>query len=190
MRQTNHSSPRKNFYLSMLSESDNTAEHEMSTSDHGPFHCVRFAGVRSVTTALSGESQPAIWRRSDRDRKGFDPTFCKTSACYSAKVRAVSATNTEAFACVIKAFSPVFPELIISVKQAGAGIEPKSRKSELSDDSESTETSARNESAVVQQTRTTNRWGIPKFPNEELPDDKQQSVCPPDDGCGGSRLAA
>ena len=77
----------------MLSKSDKTADHEMSTSDHGPFHCVRFASVRSVTTALSGESGAAIWHRSDRDRKGFDPTSCKTSACYSAKVRAVSATR-------------------------------------------------------------------------------------------------
>ena len=91
----------------MLSESDKTADHEMCTNDHGPFHCVRFASVRSVTTTLSGESGAAIWHRSDRDRKGFDPTFCKTSGCYSAKLRAVSATNTEAFACVIKAFSPV-----------------------------------------------------------------------------------
>jgi hypothetical protein len=72
----------------MLSESDKTADHEMSTSDHGPFHCVRFASVRSVTTALSCESGAAIWHRSDRDRKGFDPTFCKTSGCYSAKIRA------------------------------------------------------------------------------------------------------
>ena len=92
----------------MLSESDKTADHEMSTSDHGPFHCVRFASVRSVTTTLSGKSGAAIWHRSDRDRKGFDPTFCKTSGCDTAKVRAVSATNTEAFACVIKAFSLVF----------------------------------------------------------------------------------
>jgi hypothetical protein len=91
----------------MLSKSDKTADHEMSTSDHGPFHCVRFASVRSVTTPLSGESGAPIWRRSDRDRKGFDPTFCKTSGCYTAKVRVVSATNTEAFACVIKEFSPV-----------------------------------------------------------------------------------
>jgi hypothetical protein len=60
-RQTNHQPPRKNFYLSMLSESDKTADHEMSTSDHGPFHCVRFASVRSLTTAHSGESDAAIW---------------------------------------------------------------------------------------------------------------------------------
>jgi hypothetical protein len=77
----------------MLSESDKSADHEMCSSDHGRFHCVRFASVRSVTTALSGESSAAIWRRSDRDRKGFDPTFSKTSACYSAKVRAVSAAR-------------------------------------------------------------------------------------------------
>ena len=82
----------------MLSESDKSADHEMCSSDHCRRHCVRFASVRSVPTALSGESQPAIWRRSDRDRKGFDPTLCKTTACYSAKVKAVSATNTEAFA--------------------------------------------------------------------------------------------
>src|SRR6478752_7326003 len=88
-----HQSPRKNFYLCMLSESDKTADHEMCTSDHGPFDCVRFASVRSVTTAYSGESGAAIWGRSDHDRKGFDPTFCKTSACYSAKVRAVSAAR-------------------------------------------------------------------------------------------------
>src|SRR6478736_1377253 len=92
MRQTNES-PRKNFYLSILSESDKTAEHEMFTSDHGPFHCVRFPSVRGVTTALSGQSGPAIWRRSDGDRNGFDPTGCKTGGCYSAKVRALSATR-------------------------------------------------------------------------------------------------
>ena len=77
----------------MLSESDKSADHEMCSSDRGRFHCVRFASDRSVTTALSSESGAAIWRRSDRDRKGFDPTFYKTSACYSAKVRAVSAVR-------------------------------------------------------------------------------------------------
>jgi len=77
----------------MLSESDKTVDHEMCTSDHGPFHCVRFASVRSVTTAHSGESDAAIWHWSDRDRNGFDPTFCKTSACYGAKVRAGSAAR-------------------------------------------------------------------------------------------------
>ncbi len=71
----------------MPSESDKRADHEMCSSDHGRLRCVRFASVRSVTTALSGESGTAVWHRSDRDRKGFDPTFCKTSACYSAKVR-------------------------------------------------------------------------------------------------------
>jgi hypothetical protein len=76
--------------LSMLSESDKTGDQEMCTSDHGPFHCVRFASVRSLTTAHSGEGDAAIWHRSDRDRKEFDPTFCKTNACYDAKVRAVS----------------------------------------------------------------------------------------------------
>lgn len=77
----------------MLSESDKSADHEICSSDHGRFHCVRFTNVRSVTTALSGESRAAIWHRSDRDRKGFDPTFCTTSACYSAKVSTVSAAT-------------------------------------------------------------------------------------------------
>ena len=77
----------------MLSESDKTADHEMRSSDHGRFYCVCFARVRSVTTALSGESGAAIWPRSDRNRKGFDPTFCKTSDCYSATVIAVSPLN-------------------------------------------------------------------------------------------------
>ena len=104
----------------MLSKSDKSADHEMCSSDHRRFNCVRFASVRSVTTALSGESQPAIRRRSDRDRKGFDPTLCKTTACYSAKVKAVSATNTEAFACVIKAFSPVFRAIGWTLVAVGA----------------------------------------------------------------------
>jgi len=39
-------------------------------------------------------------------------------------VIAVLAANTQAFTCVTKAFSPAFPELIISIKQAGAGMEP------------------------------------------------------------------
>jgi hypothetical protein len=97
--------PRKNFYLSMPWEPDTTAHHEMSTTDHGRFHCVRFANVRSVTTALSGESQPPLWRRSHRDRKGIDPTFGKTSVCFSAKLSAVSAAETQAIACVTGAFS-------------------------------------------------------------------------------------
>ena len=77
----------------------------MCSSDHRRLHCVRFASVRSVATALSSESQPAIWSRSDRDRKGFDPTFCKKSACYSAKLRAVSAARRRHLACVTGAFS-------------------------------------------------------------------------------------
>src|SRR4029077_18861327 len=104
-----HQSPRKNFYLSMLSESDKTADHEMCTSDHGPFHCVRFASVRSVTATLSGESGAAIWHRSDRHREGFDPAFCKTSGCYTAKVRACISYETQALACVTGAFSPLLP---------------------------------------------------------------------------------
>jgi hypothetical protein len=105
----------------MLSESDKSADHETCSSDRGPFHCVRFASVRSVTAALSGESGAAIWRRSDRDRKGFDPTFCKTSARYSAKVRAVLAARPRHFACVTGAFSPLFPELIIAIETRGGG---------------------------------------------------------------------
>ena len=104
----------------MLSESDKTADHEMCSSDHCRRYCVRFAGVRSVPTALSGESQPAIWRRSDRDRKGFDPTFCKTSARYSAEeIRAVSAARRRHSACGTGAFSPVFPELVFPKKGIG-----------------------------------------------------------------------
>ena len=91
----------------MLSKSDKTADHEMSTSDHGPFHCVRFASVRSITAALSGESGAAIWHGSDRHRKGFDPAFCKTSGCYTAKVRARISHETQALACVTGAFSPL-----------------------------------------------------------------------------------
>jgi len=86
-------SPRKNFYLLILPESDKTADHAICSSDYRRLHCVRFASVRSVATAVSSESQPAIWCRSDRDRKPFDPTFCKTNACYSAKVRSVSAAR-------------------------------------------------------------------------------------------------
>jgi hypothetical protein len=47
--------------LVMLSDSDKTANHEMcSSSDHGRFHCVRFAGIRGFETAFSGESVTAI----------------------------------------------------------------------------------------------------------------------------------
>jgi hypothetical protein len=106
----------------MVWESDKSADHEMCSSDHGRFHCVRFASVRSVTTALSGESGAAIWRRTDRDRKGFDPTFCKTSACCSAKVSAVSAEKTQALTCVKELSHLCYSELIIAIE------------SELSDD--------------------------------------------------------
>jgi hypothetical protein len=49
----------------------------------------------------------------------------KQTLWYSGEVTAVLAANTPAFACVTKAFSPVFPELIISIKQAWAGMEPR-----------------------------------------------------------------
>jgi hypothetical protein len=105
-------SPRKNFYLSIRSESDNSVDYEMCSSDHGRLRCVRFESVRSATTALSGESGATIWRRSDRYRKEPNPTFCKTSACYSAEINAVSAANTQAVAWVTRGFSLVFPESI------------------------------------------------------------------------------
>jgi hypothetical protein len=44
----------------MLSEFDKTARHEMCSSHHIRFGSVRFAGIGSVTTAVSGESRPAI----------------------------------------------------------------------------------------------------------------------------------
>jgi hypothetical protein len=45
----------------MPSDSDKTANHEMcSSSDHGRFHCVRFAGIRGFTAAFSGENLTAI----------------------------------------------------------------------------------------------------------------------------------
>ena len=109
---TDRDSPRKNFYLSILRESDNSVDYEMCSSDHGRLRCVRFESVRSATTALSGESGATIWRRSDRYRKGSNPTFCKTSACYSAEINAVSAANTQAVAWVTRGFSLVFPESI------------------------------------------------------------------------------
>ena len=78
----------------MPSDSDKTANHEMcSSSDHGCFHCVRFAGIRGFTAAFPGESVTAIQRRTDRDRKRFDPASCEESACYSAEVRTVSAAR-------------------------------------------------------------------------------------------------
>jgi hypothetical protein len=90
----------------MLSESDNSADHEICSSDHGRFHCVRFASVRSVTTALSGESGAAIWRRSDCDRKGFSPAVSEKSACYRAAIAGVSAATRRAITCVTGIFSP------------------------------------------------------------------------------------
>jgi hypothetical protein len=46
----------------MLSDSDKTADHEICSSDHGRFHCVRFASIRGLPTAFSGESGAAVWR--------------------------------------------------------------------------------------------------------------------------------
>jgi len=96
----NFLSPRKNFYLFILSQPDKTEIMRCLSVIVFVFNCVRFANVCSVTTALSSESQPAIWRGSDCDRKGCDPTFRKTSACYSAKVSAASAARPQARACV------------------------------------------------------------------------------------------
>ena len=114
----------------MLSESDKTADHEMCTSDHGPFHCVRFPSVRSVTTALSGESGAAIWHRNDRDRKRFDPTTCKTSSCYSAKVRAASDADSR---LCNRSFLTSVADVAVEFRVLGAGdtlpftFEPESR---------------------------------------------------------------
>jgi hypothetical protein len=44
----------------MLLQSDKTARHEMCSSDHVRFDYARFAGIGSITTALSGENYPAI----------------------------------------------------------------------------------------------------------------------------------
>jgi hypothetical protein len=44
----------------MLSDSDMSARYEMCSSDHNRFHCVRFASVRGVATALSSEGDAAI----------------------------------------------------------------------------------------------------------------------------------
>ena len=93
----------------MVSKPDNTAGHEMSTRDPGRFNCVCIANVRSVTTARSGENQSAIWHRGDCERKESDPTFCKTGACRSAKVTGCISRETQAFACVRGAFSPLLP---------------------------------------------------------------------------------
>jgi len=102
----------------MLSESDKSADHETCSSDHGRFHRVRFTNVRSVTTALSSESGAPIWHRNDRDRKGFDPTFCKTSACYSAKVNTVSAA-TRRRSPASQEDSHSFPQMDIAIKTRG-----------------------------------------------------------------------
>ena len=56
---SNESRPRENFLVTLL-QFDKTARHEMCSSDHIRFYCVRFAGMGSVTTAFSGESRPAI----------------------------------------------------------------------------------------------------------------------------------
>jgi hypothetical protein len=93
----------------MLSDSDKTADHEMCSSDHGCFHCVRFASIRGLPTAFSGESSASVWRRSDRYRKRFGPTSYEASACYSAEISAVSAATRRRFACVTGAFSPLVP---------------------------------------------------------------------------------
>ena len=56
---SNESRPRENFLVTLL-QFDKTARHEMCSSDHIRFYCVRLAGMGSVTTAFSGESRPAI----------------------------------------------------------------------------------------------------------------------------------
>jgi hypothetical protein len=108
----------------MLSKSDKSADHEMCSSDHIRFHSLRFAGIGSVTTALSGESGAAIWRRNDRDRKRFKPTFCKTSACYSAKVRAVSATRDAGTRLCNRSFLTSVADVAVEFRVVGAGDNP------------------------------------------------------------------
>jgi hypothetical protein len=65
----------------------------MCSNDRSSFHCIRFARIRSFTTASSGQSLAAIWWRSDRDRKRFDPASCEQSGSRSAEVRAFSAAR-------------------------------------------------------------------------------------------------
>jgi hypothetical protein len=45
--------------LAMRLDFDKSAGHEMCSSDHGRFHCIRFASVRGFATAFSGESGAA-----------------------------------------------------------------------------------------------------------------------------------
>src|SRR5215208_1650236 len=105
----------------MMLKPDRAPTHEMCSSDYRPVHCVRFANVRSVTTALSGESQSAVWRGSDRDRKRFNPIFCKTNACYGAKLSAASAARRRR-SPVLQEFShSLCPELVVFDETGGAG---------------------------------------------------------------------
>jgi hypothetical protein len=46
----------------MLSDSDKTANHEVRSTNCDRLHCVRFAGIRGLPAAFSGESSAAIWR--------------------------------------------------------------------------------------------------------------------------------
>jgi hypothetical protein len=46
--------------LVMPLDFDKSANHEVCSSDHSRFHCVRVASIRGVTTAFSGESGAAI----------------------------------------------------------------------------------------------------------------------------------
>lgn len=103
-----------------------------SSSDPGRFPCVCFASLRSVTTAFSGKSGATVWQRSDRHRKRLDRTSCETSACYSAKVSAVSARARRRFACATGAFSPLLgriPSVVPALRAAHLRLKRRGRES-------------------------------------------------------------
>ena len=82
---------RARIFLVMLPQFDKTALHEVCSSDHIRFRCIRFACTGSVTTSFSSESRSAIQQRDDHHRKRFDPAHGEANLGHSAEVSILSA---------------------------------------------------------------------------------------------------
>jgi hypothetical protein len=85
---------RKKISLSRLWILLKTARDEMCSSNRTHFHCLRFAGVRGVTTAFPSESYAAVRWRGDRDKKPLKSAFCQQGVCGRAEITAVLALDS------------------------------------------------------------------------------------------------
>ncbi len=118
--------------LSNPVDSDKSGEHEICSSIHDRFRCAYVASVGRFAPALSDQTNAAISRRYDCDRRRFASRHAQEGAGQRAKVGAKKLSNTgvppvrPGRSCPV----PVLPDTTFTdtnrsaFGEAGAGIEP------------------------------------------------------------------